>query len=184
MEIKYLSFGERVKSLRNMFSLKQEEFAKLLGLSQNYISQIETGTRKPSEQLIKGLCYCFYLSEIWLKTGKGEMFIFPENNLKNLMTRFGEQAIVKVFNNILPQESECSMESSEAVYSIADHVNRAYDKDPELKRMIEILCLIYNTGDERTKSWVSVQFDRAFPTDVVEKAEKKQQENQGQASIG
>lgn len=183
MEITYSSFGERIKYLRDMLSLKQEELAKLLGISQNHVSQIEAGTRTPSKQLIKCLCYCLYLSEMWLTEGKGEIFLSPEDALKNIMARFGEQAIIEVLSKKISNETGEKIASTDII-DVANFTRRLSDKEPDLRRMIDVLYTIFSANDERLKAWASVQFDRSFPPDVVEEAQKKQKETYGQASAG
>ena len=44
--------NERIKELRSRLGLTQEEFSSKIGLSRNFIAQIETGTKKPSERTI------------------------------------------------------------------------------------------------------------------------------------
>jgi transcriptional regulator with XRE-family HTH domain len=43
-----LNFGTRVKNLRVLAGLTQEEFAKVCGLHKNYIGMVERGERNPS----------------------------------------------------------------------------------------------------------------------------------------
>ena len=173
-----MEIGIRLKQLRKALKLTQVEFALRLKVSKGFLSNLEKGIRQPSDQLLKLISYEFSSSENWLISGEGEMFIPPIDAIENLMARFGEQAITNAFN-----KTGYLMESQE-IYNITNHTRRDYDRDPELKRMIDILSLIYNTGDERTKSWISVQFDRAFPGDIVEEAEKKQQETARHSSAG
>ena len=65
--------GQRIKQIRNSKKLTQDEFADILGLTKNFISLIETGNRTPSDRTISDICREFNISEVWLRTGEGEM---------------------------------------------------------------------------------------------------------------
>ena len=67
--------NERIKELRSRLGLTQEEFSSKIGLSRNFIAQIETGTKKPSERTIFDICEKFNVNKDWLRTGNGEMFV-------------------------------------------------------------------------------------------------------------
>ena len=67
--------NERIKELRSRLGLTQEEFSSKIGLSRNFIAQIETGTKKPSDRTIFDICEKFNVKEDWLRTGNGEMFV-------------------------------------------------------------------------------------------------------------
>jgi transcriptional regulator with XRE-family HTH domain len=69
-----LTINQRVKSLRKALRLTQMEFARNISLSTALIGCIETEKRMVNERTIKLICNAFYASEIWLKTGEGEMF--------------------------------------------------------------------------------------------------------------
>lgn len=72
--------NERIKKLRIMLSLTQQEFAEKLGLTKNYISLIENGDRNLSEQSIKVLCREFNVNKEWLQSGVGEIFLSMDKN--------------------------------------------------------------------------------------------------------
>lgn len=50
------------------------EFARLLKVSQAFVSQMCSGAAKPSERTITDICQIFGVDEIWLRTGDGEPF--------------------------------------------------------------------------------------------------------------
>jgi transcriptional regulator with XRE-family HTH domain len=52
----------------------QKDFAETLGLSENFIWQIEKGDRLPSDRTISDICEKFGVDRIWLETGVGEPF--------------------------------------------------------------------------------------------------------------
>lgn len=65
--------NERIKELRQYFSLTQQKFADRLNMSRNFIAQIEIGSKVPSDRTIKDICKEFNADEEWLRTGKGDM---------------------------------------------------------------------------------------------------------------
>lgn len=63
----------RIKKIRSEFGLTQSEFAERLHMSRNFIAQIETGARVPSDRTIADICREFSISREWLETGQGTM---------------------------------------------------------------------------------------------------------------
>ena len=64
---------DRIAEIRKLNGLTQDEFAKQLGLSRNYIWMIENGQRVPPDRTISDICRVFAIREEWLRTGRGEM---------------------------------------------------------------------------------------------------------------
>ncbi|MBP5597923.1 MAG: helix-turn-helix transcriptional regulator [Pseudobutyrivibrio sp.] len=64
----------RIKNLRTELGLSQEDFAKQLNISRNFIWMIEKGEREPSDRTVLDICRIFHVNEDWLRTGMGEMF--------------------------------------------------------------------------------------------------------------
>lgn len=67
-------FAERISRLRKDAHLKQNEFAKRIGITQAYVSELELGKKEPSEQLLLSISRTFHVKMDWLKTGKGEIY--------------------------------------------------------------------------------------------------------------
>lgn len=65
----------RITALRKSLDLTQDEFAKRLGLSRNYIWMLEKGERIAPDRTIADICREFRIREEWLRTGEGEMQI-------------------------------------------------------------------------------------------------------------
>lgn len=71
MENITVNFGKRIKELRERINISQEELSFRCGLSKNYISDVERGTRNVSLQAINKLA-------IGLNVNIKELFIFKE----------------------------------------------------------------------------------------------------------
>ncbi len=75
--------GPRIKSIRSKHSLTQLEFAKRIGISPNYLSELETGKAKPSKPVLLALEHRYGVSYDWLTSGKGPESVEIENNLNS-----------------------------------------------------------------------------------------------------
>jgi transcriptional regulator with XRE-family HTH domain len=67
--------ASRMRAVREKLKLKQVDFANQLGISQSYLSIVESGKRKPSFELMFSLLTRFNVDLPWVLTGQGEMFI-------------------------------------------------------------------------------------------------------------
>lgn len=64
----------RIKELRKKeLKLTQKQFADKLGLSENFVWQIEKGERVPSDRTISDICRIFDVREDWLRNGQEPM---------------------------------------------------------------------------------------------------------------
>ena len=61
-----LTFGEKLKLLREEHELNQTELGKLLGMTQRKVSYLERGQYEPSLQDIKAICTYFKVSADYL----------------------------------------------------------------------------------------------------------------------
>lgn len=66
---------ERIRDLRKAIGLTQQDFADRLGVKRNTVALYETGKSGISDGIIKSICREFGVSEQWLRTGEGEMFV-------------------------------------------------------------------------------------------------------------
>jgi len=81
--------NRRIKEIRETLKLSQSGFANMLNLKRNSISLIEVGKRNPSDRTILDICQKFNVSEDWLRTGTGEMFLkTPTNTMEQLKKEF------------------------------------------------------------------------------------------------
>ena len=65
---------ERIKKIRRMLDLTQQEFASRIGIKRNTIANYEAGRNEPIDSVISLICREFNVNEKWLRTGEGEMF--------------------------------------------------------------------------------------------------------------
>ena len=67
--------NERIKELRKALGLTQQEFSERIGVKRNTVAQYEMGRNPPIDSVIALICREFGVSETWLRTGEGEMFL-------------------------------------------------------------------------------------------------------------
>lgn len=65
----------RLRLLRKTLKLTQEEFASRIGIKRNSYANYEIGRNKPIDAVIFSICREYRVSETWLRTGEGEMFV-------------------------------------------------------------------------------------------------------------
>lgn len=72
---------ERIKELRKLLELTQEEFAEKINISRSNLGNIETNRVAITERIITDICNTYGASEIWLKTGEGRPLIEKDKYL-------------------------------------------------------------------------------------------------------
>lgn len=70
-----IGLDERIKKLRKALDLTQREFGDRIGVKPNTIATYEIGRNQPIDAVISLICREFNVSETWLRTGEGEMFL-------------------------------------------------------------------------------------------------------------
>lgn len=83
-----MMIGERLAEIIKESGLNKSKFAELAQIDASYIPKIISGEKTPSDRVITGICTNIKIngkaiSESWLRTGEGEMFIQldPEDEL-------------------------------------------------------------------------------------------------------
>lgn len=71
---------ERLKKIRKVLNLTQQEFADRIGSKRNTIAKYETETNTPSAAVVSLICREFNINEDWLRNGNGEMFLPSDRN--------------------------------------------------------------------------------------------------------
>lgn len=103
--------NERINELRKLLRLTMEEFGKRLGVTRSAISNIESGKRNVTDQMVFSICREFNVDEIWLRTGKGEIFQkAPESELDALVKKYNlsdsARILIEKFVNLRPAQQD------------------------------------------------------------------------------
>lgn len=83
---------------KDVLKLSRDKFGKLVGMSDSEIKNIENGITKLKENKIPLICSAYNVSETWLRTGEGSMFV-P----KSLYQEMGE--IVQAASRVNPEKA-------------------------------------------------------------------------------
>lgn len=75
-----MELNERIKKLRRNLDLTQQEFAEKIGIKRNSLANYETGRNTPIDAILVSICREFNVSEEWLRTGEGDMFLPADRN--------------------------------------------------------------------------------------------------------
>ncbi|POZ51306.1 helix-turn-helix domain-containing protein [Methylovulum psychrotolerans] len=99
------TLNERILKVRKYKSLKQNEFAELIGVSRSTLSEVESGKTKPSTDIIVGIANSFDdVNTDWLLTGKGDMY-----RIKQPLTPISEhqaQVIVQLYGDLNKEQQQ------------------------------------------------------------------------------
>ena len=100
----------RIRKLRKALDLTQREFGERIGIKANTVTMIEKG-RGTSEQTIQAICREFHVSEAWLRTGEGEMFLPPPRDMiDELIAEYGlpkeVRSMTEKFIALTPEEQQ------------------------------------------------------------------------------
>lgn len=80
--------NERIKEIREYYSLSQKEFGERIELKQNSVAVVERGKRNLSERSINLICKEFSINKTWLLTGEGDMFegLTPSEEIESFLS--------------------------------------------------------------------------------------------------
>lgn len=124
--------GERIKEVRKSLGLTLEKFGECIGVTRAAMSNLENGHRNLTEQMTKSICREFNVSDEWLRTGEGEMFL-PVNR---------KTKIEKLTNQLLSEESDSF--KNRLVSVLADLTENEWEF---LEKKAMQLCGIDNESD-------------------------------------
>lgn len=107
-EIRKETVGARIRELRTVLDLSQQEFGKQIGINQVTVSCYETGKANPSTKAIASICREFHVSKTWLLTGIGNMpRPKPMESLNQLELKYQildtDYAIIEKFLSLRPE---------------------------------------------------------------------------------
>lgn len=125
--------NERIKRLRKILGLTQQEFADRIGMKRNTIANYETDRNSPSNSVITLICKTFNVSEEWLRDGMGEVFNPTPSAALDALARersmtYSDYTIIEKFLNLNPQNrqiiAEFMMEVATALNSLEASLDR------------------------------------------------------------
>ena len=81
----------RISEIVKHSKLTKTDFAKRIGISQPFLSQLCAGQKVPSDRTIADICREFGCDEVWMRTGEGEPF--RQETRQELIMRFAVQTV-------------------------------------------------------------------------------------------
>lgn len=178
-----MTIGERLKKLRKALNLTQQEFSDKLKISRSNIATYEVGKSDPAEAVINLICREFNVSETWLRTGEGEMFVpKKEDALDELakqrgLTR-GDRILVEKFLDLKPTSRQAVMEYMKKVVA-------ALSADSPAVQGLSSAPVDTRTRSEKPVSeWTQAEIDAEAEEYRRELFEEKRQAESGSASSG
>jgi transcriptional regulator with XRE-family HTH domain len=131
----FSAFGIRLAQIESDFKLQRFEFAKKLGFSSEWISQLVLGVKNnPSNRFIESVCREFGVSKAWLLNGEGEPYQRPQDS--QIGDSFG---ILGVREPNLPYVSGVGAQNFEPLRE---------QTPPALGKAVDLLATIINSGDQ------------------------------------
>lgn len=141
-----ISIGGRVQRLRKQFGLSQDKLGKLIGMSRGNISKIEKNLLKPSNAFLTALKERFAINPEWIISGKGEMFIAPEEYIAHGIGVLGIEKFSEGLVRILTDKRFTEIQLSVKLDALIED-----DLSEELKELMHQMFLLWHQGDERTR---------------------------------
>lgn len=118
---------KRIIQVRKKHGLSQEQFAEKLGLSRNFINQVETGKKNFSTRTINDICRRFHVKEEWLRTGNGPMdddLSTAQAPLQDIFDRFNcsdsERKFLSAFFGLQESERQAFCDLLERMFPQSD----------------------------------------------------------------
>lgn len=119
---------QRIILVRKKHGLSQEQFAERLGLSRNFINQVETGKKNFSARTVSDICRHFHVNEEWLRTGKGSIeddFSISQAPMQDIFDRFNcsdsEKKFLSAFFRLQESERQAFCDLLVKMFPQSDH---------------------------------------------------------------
>ncbi len=154
---------ERIKQIRNYFSLSQTKFAKMLNKSAGFISTVENGRCGLSESTVNDICSVFGIDKNWLLTGEGEMFVpGSEKGIANKEEAGSRVRKVRKDNNLTQEQFGEKIGYSMILVHMVE-AGKATASNDFLSRISSVFGISYNwllSGEGEEKSDEAVVDDK------------------------
>lgn len=110
--------NKRILEIRKLANLTQEQFAKEMGISANYVNLIENGKKNPGDRLISDICRKYNINKEWLLYGTGNRDAIQDDEYTKIMVAI-DKGDIKARQAILDYW-KLSPEDKEIFWKFAD----------------------------------------------------------------
>ena len=122
--------NSRISAVIRASGLTKTAFGERLNVSQSHVSRLANGETAPSDRTIVDICREFGVSEHWLRTGEGEMFV--RLSREEEITMFAIQTVSFSADSFLSwPSSPRSNGSSWSRWPISSSTRAAKKKEPD-----------------------------------------------------
>lgn len=130
---------ERLKELRKSLNLTQQEFADKIGVKRNTIAQYESGRNAPIDAVITLICRTYGVSEAWLRTGEGEMFVPRDRSdaIAQEVSRFMADHPDSFRERLISLLIRLDEKQWEVLEQYARQLVAAHDREPTIEERVE-----------------------------------------------
>lgn len=130
---------ERIKELRKALGLTQQKFADGMGVKQNTIAQYESGRNAPIDAVITLICRTYGVSEAWLRTGEGEMFVPRDRSdaIAQEVSRFMADHPDSFRERLISLLIRLDEKQWEVLEQYARQLVDAHDREPTIEERVE-----------------------------------------------
>ena len=124
-----MTINERLKKLRKDLKKTLTEFGRPMGYNNSTVSMIELSRppydKKVDDRYIKAVCNAYNVSEVWLRTGNGDVFVDPPTTdsdesrvrwalgLFSQLTPSGQRQVLQIAREIVRVGDEKEQEDKE-----------------------------------------------------------------------
>lgn len=129
------TLSQRIREVIHATGLSQTAFSERIRVSQAFLSQVCSGARQPSDRTLLDICREFKVSERWLRTGEGEMFVHPSR----------EEEIAAFMGDVLAGEKDDFRMRLIHVLSLLEPADWAFLE----KRVQELMALYQENAQEK-----------------------------------
>jgi transcriptional regulator with XRE-family HTH domain len=115
----------RINNIVEKTKLTKTDFAKKLGISQPFLSQICAGQKIPSDRTISDICRVFNVNRRYLEQGEEPMFLpelDPDTDFINALLENSDSPFVDVIRKILRVYVELPPEDQKKFDSFVDNL--------------------------------------------------------------
>ena len=116
---------ERIRLVFLSSGKNQTEIGKKIGKTPQYIWKLlNDDNAKASESVMRDICREFNVNETWLRTGEGDMYIIPDDDVGTLVSEILENPDDRFYQSILNLVRTYKQLSPESKYVLTDFIDK------------------------------------------------------------
>lgn len=119
--------NERIKRIRKLSNLTQQEFADKIKVKRNTVATYEMGRSIPSDSAIALICREFSVNENWLRNGEGPMYKERDGSFTEMLSDI-DDSDDDFIKNIIKIYMELDEDSKAALKKVAKKMAEKYQK--------------------------------------------------------